>query len=49
VGSSSKIDQLAPILEKRLEIVDPRPPVTVPEDFPLSVYLANLGVMLKEV
>ncbi len=49
VGTNPKLDQLANILDKRWELVDPDPPVTVPEDFPLSTYLVNLGVMLKEV
>ncbi len=30
-------------------LVDPAPPIPVPEDLPLSLYLANLGLALKRV
>jgi len=49
VGASPKIDRLAHILDKRWEIVDPDPAITLPDGFPVRVYLANIGLMLKEV
>ncbi|MGC9399076.1 MAG: type IV pilus biogenesis protein PilM [Anaerolineae bacterium] len=49
LGPHPQREELAEFLGRRWKVIPPKPPLSLPEEFPLHLYLTNLGLMLKEV
>lgn len=46
-GAQSERPKIREVLAGRWPLVAPAPPLTIPENFPLSTYLPNIGLLLK--